>query len=103
MTFADCDGVPFSAGIVFRHPVFLVTFILAFIGWFIAFIAMCVAESDLSEYRRVQRANRCGKKPMYSELTPYSWYPSDNLNGGPSMGTLWFAIIFQLAIIVHLL
>lgn len=63
----------FDAGVVFRHPVFLVTFLLALIGWFVAFIGMCVAESDLN-----------------------------NLNGGPSMGTLWFAIIFQFAIIVHL-
>jgi hypothetical protein len=39
-----------SAGVVFRHPVFLVTFLLAPIGWFVAFIGMCVAESDLSEY-----------------------------------------------------
>lgn len=41
---------PSSAGVVFRHPVFLVTFLLALIGWFVAFIGMCVAESDLSEY-----------------------------------------------------
>ena len=36
-------------GVVFRHPVFLVTFILAIVGWFVAFIGMCVAEADLSE------------------------------------------------------
>jgi hypothetical protein len=36
-------------GVVFRHPVFLITFILAIIGWFVAFIGMCVAEADLSE------------------------------------------------------
>lgn len=44
-------------GVVFRHPVFLVTFLLALIGWFVAFIGMCVAEADLSEFQ-VQSSER---------------------------------------------
>ncbi len=35
-----------------KHPVFLIGFILGGVGWWVAFIAMAVAESDLSECRQ---------------------------------------------------
>ncbi|GHJ90121.1 hypothetical protein NliqN6_6523 [Naganishia liquefaciens] len=50
-----------------------VTWGIAFVGWWVAFIAMCVGEAKL-----------------------------DAATGGPAMGTLWFAIIFQAAVIIFL-
>ncbi|KAI5449246.1 Transmembrane osmosensor [Naganishia albida] len=46
---------------------------IAVVGWWVAFVSMCVGESKLNA-----------------------------ATGGPAMGTLWFAIIFQAAVIVHL-
>lgn len=39
----------FDPARIFRHPVLGLTFLLAFVGWWTAFISMCVAESELSE------------------------------------------------------
>ncbi|KAJ9093050.1 hypothetical protein QFC21_006541 [Naganishia friedmannii] len=50
-----------------------VLWVFAFVGFWVAFIGMCVGEAGLN-----------------------------SATGGPAMGTLWFAIIFQAAVIVHL-
>ncbi|KAJ9112100.1 hypothetical protein QFC22_006400 [Naganishia vaughanmartiniae] len=50
-----------------------VLWVFAFIGFWVSFISMCVGEAGLN-----------------------------SATGGPAMGTLWFAIIFQAAVIVHL-
>lgn len=36
----------FDAGYVIRHPVFLVTFIIAIPAWIVAFAAQCAAEAQ---------------------------------------------------------
>lgn len=38
-------GGSFDAGYVMRHPVFLVTFIIAVPSWIIAFAGQCAAEA----------------------------------------------------------
>jgi len=63
----------FEPGIVFRHPVFLATYIVAIPAWLIAFAGQCAAEAKYG-----------------------------TTNGTPVSGTLWFAIWVQLAIIIHL-
>lgn len=35
-------------------------------------------------------------------ITTSTFPRTDSATGGPAMGTLWFAIIFQAAVIVHL-
>lgn len=42
----------FEPGIVFRHPVFLVTFIVAIPAWIIAFAGQCAAEAKFCELIR---------------------------------------------------
>lgn len=51
----DIGDIYDSPGPIIRHPIFLVTFILAIVGWFVAFISMCVAESHLGESIRNAR------------------------------------------------
>ncbi|KAK8861281.1 hypothetical protein IAR55_002100 [Kwoniella newhampshirensis] len=62
-------------GYVLRHPVFLVTFIIAIAAWVIAFAGQCAAEAKFSSGN--------GKTPV--------------------VGTLWFTIWVELAVIIHLL
>lgn len=64
---------------------------IAVVGWWVAFVSMCVGESKLSEC--LSRADGQGVLILGCE---------DAATGGPAMGTLWFAIIFQAAVIVHL-
>ncbi|OCF34531.1 SHO1 osmosensor [Kwoniella heveanensis CBS 569] len=64
----------FDPGYVFRHPVFLVTFIIAVPAWIIAFAGQCAAEAKY--------ASADGRTPV--------------------VNTLWFGIWIQLAVIVHL-
>ncbi|WVR04098.1 high osmolarity signaling protein SHO1 [Kwoniella sp. DSM 27419] len=65
----------FDPGYIFRHPVFLVTFIVAIPAWIIAFAGQCAAEARYS--------SGDGRTPV--------------------VNTLWFNIWLQLAIIIHLL
>ncbi|WWD16817.1 high osmolarity signaling protein SHO1 [Kwoniella shandongensis] len=65
----------FDTGYVFRHPVFLVTFIIAIPAWVIAFAGQCAAEAKLTSGN--------GHTPV--------------------AGTLWFTIWVELAVIIHLL
>ncbi len=39
----------FDAGYVFRHPVFLITYILAIPAWIIAFASQCAVEAKYGE------------------------------------------------------
>nr|XP_031859083.1 high osmolarity signaling protein SHO1 [Kwoniella shandongensis]KAA5526155.1 high osmolarity signaling protein SHO1 [Kwoniella shandongensis] len=64
----------FDTGYVFRHPVFLVTFIIAIPAWVIAFAGQCAAEAKLTSGN--------GHTPV--------------------AGTLWFTIWVELAVIIHL-
>jgi SHO1 osmosensor len=66
-----------------------VVWVVAFVAWWVAFIGMCVGEAGLSESGRLS-----------GEATTDG--SSDSATGGPAMGTLWFAIIFQAAVIIHL-
>ncbi|WWC87568.1 high osmolarity signaling protein SHO1 [Kwoniella dendrophila CBS 6074] len=65
----------FDPGSVFRHPVFLVTFIIAIPSWIIAFAGQAAAEAKYS--------SADGRTPV--------------------VNTLWFNIWLQLAVIIHLL
>ncbi|OXB33523.1 SHO1 osmosensor [Cryptococcus neoformans] len=67
-------GGSFDAGYVMRHPVFLVTFIIAVPSWIIAFAGQCAAEAK---------------------------YSSSN-GRAPVAGSLWFNIWLQLLIIIQL-
>ncbi|OCF58360.1 SHO1 osmosensor [Kwoniella mangroviensis CBS 10435] len=64
----------FDPGYVFRHPVFLVTFIIAIPAWIIAFASQAAAEAKYS--------SADGRTPV--------------------VNTLWFNIWIQLAVIIHL-
>nr|ODN87357.1 high osmolarity signaling protein SHO1 [Cryptococcus depauperatus CBS 7841] len=68
------SGGGYDVGYVFRHPIFLVTFIIAIPSWIIAFAGQCAAEAK---------------------------YSSSNSHA-PVAGTLWFTIWLELAIIVGL-
>ncbi|WVO18058.1 hypothetical protein L204_105756 [Cryptococcus depauperatus] len=65
------SGGGYDVGYVFRHPIFLVTFIIAIPSWIIAFAGQCAAEAK---------------------------YSSSNSHA-PVAGTLWFTIWLELAII----
>lgn len=67
-------GHSFDVGYVMRHPVFLVTFIIAIPSWIIAFAGQCAAEAK---------------------------YSSSN-GRTPAAGTLWFNIWLQLLVIIQL-
>lgn len=70
-----------------------VLWVIAFVGWWVAFIGMCVGEAKLSE---------CAELAIPAKKRRPDSYPSDSATGGPAMGTLWFAILFQAAVIVFL-
>ncbi|KAL0242203.1 high osmolarity signaling protein SHO1 [Cryptococcus tetragattii IND107] len=67
-------GHNFDVGYVMRHPVFLVTFIIAIPSWIIAFAGQCAAEAKYSSSN--------GRTPV--------------------AGTLWFNIWLQLLVIIQL-
>ncbi|WVQ77788.1 hypothetical protein IAR50_007478 [Cryptococcus sp. DSM 104548] len=67
-------GAGMDPGYVFRHPLFLVTFILAIPAWIIAFAGQCAMEAKFT--------SGSGHTPV--------------------AGTQWFNIWLQLAIIIHL-
>ncbi|KAL7419870.1 Transmembrane osmosensor [Cryptotrichosporon argae] len=73
----------FDPGFVFRHPTFLVTYIIAIPAWLIAFAAQCASEARYTaDSTDVDGASTTGRAPV--------------------CGVLWFSIWIQLAIIVHL-
>ncbi|KIR25882.1 high osmolarity signaling protein SHO1 [Cryptococcus deuterogattii LA55] len=67
-------GHSFDVGYAMRHPVFLVTFIIAIPSWIIAFAGQCAAEAKYSSSN--------GRTPV--------------------AGTLWFNIWLQLLVIIQL-
>jgi hypothetical protein len=67
-----------------------IIWVVAVVGWWVAFIGMCVGESKLSE------------SAAWGVRGGADLLREDSATGGPAMGTLWFAIIFQAAVIVHL-
>ena len=80
----------FQPSFIFRHPVFLVTFIIAIPAWIIAFAAQCAAEAQICMFR----------VPLHEPtLTP----AAATLTREPVVKYLWFNIWIQLAVIVHLL
>ncbi|ORY27677.1 hypothetical protein BCR39DRAFT_224863 [Naematelia encephala] len=64
----------FDLGHVVRHPLFLVTFIIAVPAWIIAFAGQCAAEAKFGR----------------------------NTDGTPAVRYLWYSIWIQLACIIHL-
>lgn len=44
-------GSGFNVGPIIRHPLFLLTAILSFAGWFVAFIGQVITESDFHSHR----------------------------------------------------
>jgi hypothetical protein len=49
------NGRHFQPSHVFRHPFFLITYIVAWPAWLTAFIGQCVAEGQLSEWMLSER------------------------------------------------
>lgn len=80
----------FDAGYVIRHPVFLVTFIIAIPAWIVAFAAQCAAEAQYTsklqvKMRHARKLNRrsgvkqaSGRYSMVQYLDPVvGLFPQD--------------------------
>ncbi len=82
---------------IVRHPFFLATSVIAWVAWFTAFIGQCVSEGQLSELR----GGGEGPRPPRGEALTRT--VADVVGSGPVVGVLWFAILLQIVVNIHLL